>query len=120
MTEGKLFAEEDALVLDVMVLKKSEIRGNHYKSLTEKCLNGLIDMAVNVPLIGFSQPWEFVVKKDKIRKQQIIESFKTAPVNKSEFFKSSMEPVLDEIGIREIGIYSIVCADDLTQPKWRN
>jgi|SRR3954468_13813994 5,6-dimethylbenzimidazole synthase len=139
MTEGKLFTEEDALLLEEIILNRRDIRGNHFidKPLTDECLDRLIEAAVNAPSVGFSQPWEFVVIKDKVIKQQIKESFEIAHLNESEFFKDekqrvyvqlklegileapvniavfykpSLEPVLGQTNMKEVGLYSVVCA----------
>lgn len=139
MTEGKLFTEEDALLLEEIILNRRDIRGNHFidKQLTDECLNRLIEAAVNAPSVGFSQPWEFVVIKDNTIKQQIKESFESAhlketeffknekqqsyvqlkmegimesPVNIAVFYKPSQEPVLGQTNFKEMGVYSVVCA----------
>ncbi|HET6226355.1 MAG TPA: 5,6-dimethylbenzimidazole synthase [Bacteroidia bacterium] len=139
MTEGKLFTEQEALLLEEIILNRRDIRGNRFidEPLTDACLDRLIDAAVHAPSVGFSQPWEFVVIKDRTIKQQIKESFETAHVKESEFFKDekqheyirlkmegileapvniavfykpSLEPVLGQTSIKEAGIYSVVCA----------
>lgn len=139
MTEGKLFTEENALLLEEIILNRRDIRGNHFidKPLTDACLDRLMEAAINAPSVGFSQPWEFVVIKDNAIKQQIKESFETAhvkeselfkdekqrayvqlkmegileaPVNIAAFYKPSLEPVLGQTSIKEVGIYSVVCA----------
>jgi 5,6-dimethylbenzimidazole synthase len=139
MTEGKLFTEEDALLLEEIILNRRDIRGNHFidKQLSDKSLDRLMKAAVSAPSVGFSQPWEFVVIKDNAIKQQIKESFEIAhlkettffkdekqqayvqlkmegilesPVNIAVFYKPSLEPVLGQTNLKETGIYSVVCA----------
>jgi 5,6-dimethylbenzimidazole synthase len=139
MKEGKLFTREDALLLEEIILNRRDVRGNHFidKELDESSIDKLVDAALNAPSVGFSQPWEFVVVKDKHIKQQIKESFETAhvkeagyfkdkkqedyvqlklegilesAVNIAVFYKPSQEPVLGQTNMKEAGLFSVVCA----------
>ena len=139
MKEGKIFTKEDALLLEEIILNRRDVRGNHFtnKPLSDDCLNKLIDAALNAPSVGFSQPWEFVIVKDKIIRQQIKQSFESAhgteamhfkdekhrdyvrlklegilesAVNMAVFYKPSLEPVLGQSNMKEAGLYSVVCA----------
>ncbi len=139
MTEGKLFSKEEALLLEEIILNRRDVRGNHFidRELDDDCIDRLVDAALNAPSVGFSQPWEFVVVKNNYIKQQIKESFETAhlkeseyfkdekhqeyvqlklegileaPVNIAVFYKPSLEPVLGQTNMKEAGLYSVVCA----------
>jgi 5,6-dimethylbenzimidazole synthase len=70
MTEGKLSTEEDALLLEEIILNRRDIRGNHFidAPLTEACVDRLIEAAVNAPSVGFSQPWDNVIFLTNINK----------------------------------------------------
>jgi 5,6-dimethylbenzimidazole synthase len=139
MKEGKLFTREDALLLEEIILNRRDVRGNHFidKELDESTIDKLVDAALNAPSVGFSQPWEFVVVKDKHIKQQIKESFETAHLKETEhfkdkkqeeyvqlklegilesavniavFYKPSQGPVLGQTNMKEAGLFSVVCA----------
>jgi 5,6-dimethylbenzimidazole synthase len=139
MKEGRLFTREDALLLEEIILNRRDVRGNHFidKELDESSIDKLVDAALNAPSVGFSQPWEFVVVKDKHIKQQIKESFETAheketgyfkdkkqedyvqlklegilesAVNIAVFYKPSQGPVLGQTTMKEAGLFSVVCA----------
>jgi 5,6-dimethylbenzimidazole synthase len=139
MKEGKLFTPEDALLLEEIILNRRDVRGNHFieKELDEDCIDKLVNAALHAPSVGFSQPWEFVVVKDKQIKQQVKESFETAhlketrlfkdekqqayvqlklegimesAVNIAVFYKPNLEPVLGQTNMREAGLFSVVCA----------
>lgn len=89
MIEGKSFIEEGALLLEEIILNRGDIRGNYFvdKQLTDECMDRLIEVAVNAPSVGFTQPWGFVVISDKTIKQQIKESFESAQIKETEFLK---------------------------------
>lgn len=139
MKEGKLFTEQDALLLEEIILNRRDVRGNHFinKPLNDASLDKLIDAALNAPSVGFSQPWEFVIVKDNAIRHQIKESFELAheqesshfkndkhqeyvklklegilesAVNIAVFYKPNLEPVLGQTNMKEAGLYSVVCA----------
>lgn len=139
MIEGKLFTEQDAILLEEIILNRRDVRGNLFidKPIENNILDKLIVAALNAPSVGFSQPWEFVIVKDKAVKKKIKQSFSEendkaidcfkyekqkkyiklklegiveAPVNIAVFYKPSLEPVLGQMSMKEVGLYSVVCA----------
>jgi 5,6-dimethylbenzimidazole synthase len=136
---GKLFTAAEAAVLRDIMRNRRDVRGNRFvdKPVEEAVLQQLLDAALYAPSVGFSQPWEFVIIKDKAIKQQVKESFAVenekgvtvietakqeayarlklegimeAPVNIAVFYKPSNKPVLGQTSMEEVGLYSVVCA----------
>jgi len=135
----KLFSEEDAKVLEEIILHRRDVRGNRFLSdpISDEIIEKILISALNAPSVGFSQPWEFVVVKDnavkdRVRKSFSEENFKAtglfdkeksekyakmklegileAPVNLAVFYKPSKSPVLGQTTMKEVGLYSVVCA----------
>jgi 5,6-dimethylbenzimidazole synthase len=86
--------------------------------------------------VGFSQPWEFVLIRDREIRQQVKESFSQvnaaaqsvfgdrqeqyarlklegileSALNMAVFYRPSSDPVLGQTAMAEVGLYSVVCA----------
>lgn len=139
METGKLFTPQEADLLEEIILNRRDIRGNRFlnTALEDNVLDKLIFSALNAPSVGFSQPWEFVIVKDQGIKEQVKQSFNEenqkgaacfedekqkqylqlklegiteAPVNIAVFYKPAREPVLGQTSMKEMGLYSVVCA----------
>jgi 5,6-dimethylbenzimidazole synthase len=139
MGNGKLFTEQDAAVLEEIILNRRDVRGNRFlpTEVKDELLDKLLSAAMHAPSVGFSQPWEFVVIRDAAIKQQVreifdeenekaaalfkdgkkehysrlkLEGITEAPVNLAIFYKPSEEPVLGQTSMKEAGHYSVVCA----------
>lgn len=136
---SKLFTEEEAAVLRDIMRNRRDVRGNRFvdKPVEEAVLQQLLDAAQYAPSVGFSQPWEFVIIRDKAIRQQVKESFAAenekavpvfeaakqsaytrlklegiieAPLNIAVFYKPSNKLVLGQTSMEEAGLYSVVCA----------
>jgi 5,6-dimethylbenzimidazole synthase len=136
---GKLFTEAEAAVLRDILANRRDVRGNRFldRPVDEAVLQQLLDAALFAPSVGFSQPWEFVLIRDKDIKQQVKDSFVTenekaapvfeaekqsvyallklegiieAPLNIAVFYRPSGKPVLGQTSMEEVGLYSVVCA----------
>lgn len=139
METGKLFTQQEAALLEEIILNRRDIRGNRFlnTALEDNVLDKLIFSALNAPSVGFSQPWEFVIVKDQEIKEQVKQSFNEenqkgaacfkdekqkqylqlklegiteAPVNIAVFYKPAKGPVLGQTSMKEMGLYSVVCA----------
>lgn len=139
MNKGKQFTEQEATLLEEIIIHRRDIRGNHFLSteIEDSKLDQLIYSALNAPSVGFSQPWEFVIVKDQTIKEQVKQSFieenekgancfhdekqqqylqlklegiTEAPINIAVFYKPSKKPVLGQTSMNEMGLYSVVCA----------
>ena len=139
MENGKIFTEDEAALLEEIILNRRDVRGNRFlqKEVENHILDKLLSAAVHAPSVGFSQPWEFVVIRDGGIKQQVreifdeenkkakeffkddkgeqylrlkLEGITEAPVNLAIFYKPSEQPVLGQTSMKEAGHYSVVCA----------
>ncbi|MEP1741301.1 MAG: 5,6-dimethylbenzimidazole synthase [Kangiellaceae bacterium] len=133
------FTSQEQQVLENIMLQRRDVRGNNFTNqpITDEVLDKILAAATMAPSVGFSQPWEFVIIKNKKVKQQIGENFKAenekaqklfldkkrnlyaklklegileAPINLAVFYKPSDAPVLGQTSIAEVGEYSVVCA----------
>jgi len=137
--EQRLFSEEEAKVLEEIILHRRDVRGNRFlpSPIADDVIEKILIAALNAPSVGYSQPWEFVIVKDKNIKDQVRKSFNEenfkatglfdkeksdkyakmklegileAPVNLAVFYKPSKSTVLGQTTMKEVGLYSVVCA----------
>lgn len=135
----RTFTTEEVAVLEAIIHHRRDVRGNRFlpKEVSPEVLDKLLAAAVQAPSVGLSQPWEFVLIRDIVVKQQIRECFEEenaragelfqgekqelyrqlklegiteAPVNMAVFYSPSDRPVLGQTSIQEVGPYSVVCA----------
>jgi 5,6-dimethylbenzimidazole synthase len=136
--DGKLFTPQDVAALQEIILHRRDVRGGHFidKPIAQQEIDQLLMAALHAPSVGFSQPWNFVLIRDKTVRQQVRESFNEvntgaqadfgqrrhqyaslklegileAPLNMAVFYKPSSGPVLGQTAMPETGLYSVVCA----------
>lgn len=135
----KAFTEQDSHLLEEIMLHRRDVRGNRFldRPIEQEKIDKILFAAVNAPSVGFSQPWEFVIITDPVRKQAIKENFNTsqtaeqalfsatqqqqyqnlklegiheAPVNIAVFYTPSNQPVLGQSRMPDTGPFSVVCA----------
>ena len=135
----KKFTSEDINTLEQILLARRDVRGNRFidKEVAQEDIDKILFAAVNAPSVGFSQPWEFVVIKDKAIRNQIktsffeenekakslfenkkldaytqlkLEGISESALNIAVFYKPSPHPVLGQTSMKEAGVYSVVCA----------
>lgn len=133
------FNETDRESLTDIMRMRRDVRGNNFRPdpLPEQSLTTILNAATLAPSVGYSQPWEFVIVRDKAIKAQVRQSFEAAnhsahlqfsndkqrqycalklegieeaPVNIAVFYKPSAMPVLGQHTMPEMGEYSVVCA----------
>lgn len=131
------FTIEEANILKKIISSRRDIRGNRFlnKKIDKEILNELLQAANNAPSVGFSQPWKFLIVKDKKRRKQVYKNFKKENKKAKKIFnKSKIYPRLKLEGIKEsylniavlykkpnkdilgqtsqkkVGEYSVVCA----------
>lgn len=121
-----------------MMLRR-DVRGNHFvdRELLNSDLERILHAGALAPSVGYSQPWEFVVIRDRAIKETVANSFRRenakanglfdgekqkqyaqlkldgileAPINIAVFYKPSDEPVLGQTSMFDMGEYSVVCA----------
>jgi 5,6-dimethylbenzimidazole synthase len=134
----KFFTAQDVAVLEEIIVHRRDVRGNRFidKPVEQPVVDQLLKAALHAPSVGFSQPWEFVLIRDRAIRQQVKDSFDWAnaaaePVfgdrqaqysrlklegiqesalNIAVFYKPSEGPVLGQTAMAEAGLYSVVCA----------
>ncbi|HXB34715.1 MAG TPA: 5,6-dimethylbenzimidazole synthase [Puia sp.] len=134
----KYFTADDVAVLQEIILHRRDVRGNRFvdKPVEQDVIDQLLLAALHAPSVGFSQPWEFVLIRDRAIRQQIKDSFDgvnnaarqvfggrqeqyarlklegilESAINIAVFYKPSPDPVLGQTAMAEAGLYSVVCA----------
>lgn len=135
----KRFSTLDAEIFEEILKHRRDVRGNRFlpDPITDQEIDKLIDAALYSPSVGFSQPWEFVVIRDdeiKGKVQQVfeeenrkgaehfqdekqqrylrlkLEGIAEAPVNLAVFYNPAKGPVLGQTSMKDMGLYSVVCA----------
>lgn len=131
------FSENDANILESILISRRDVRGNHFlkDTIPKEDLIRILKAGLTAPSVGLSQPWDFVLIDDEKIKKEIHNSFlkenekaKTifkdkalypklklegileSPVNLAIFYKDSPEPVLGQTTMKKSGEYSVVCA----------
>jgi 5,6-dimethylbenzimidazole synthase len=133
-----LFTDQDVAVLQEIILHRRDVRGNRFidKPVAQPVIDQLLEAALHAPSVGFSQPWEFVLIRDREIREQVKESFSQlnaaaqpifgdrqeqytrlklegileSALNIAVFYKPSSGPVLGQTAMAEVGLYSVVCA----------
>lgn len=136
--DSKLFTPQDVAALQEIILHRRDVRGGHFidKPLEQQEIDQLLMAALHAPSVGFSQPWDFVLIRDKTVRQQVrgsfdevnagakadfgqrrhqyaslkLEGILEASLNMAVFYKPSSGPVLGQTAMPETGLYSVVCA----------
>jgi len=95
----------------------------------------ILEAGITAPSVGYSQPWKFVIIKDKKIKNTLAENFelenkkakeifqknslykklklegiKEAPINIAVLYEPKDEAVLGMTSMQQMGEYSVVCA----------
>ncbi|MEA3554631.1 MAG: 5,6-dimethylbenzimidazole synthase [Campylobacterota bacterium] len=131
------FKNNQSKILDDIIVSRRDIRGNNFKSkkIKKKKINKILEAGLNAPSVGFSQPWKFVVIKDKKIKNNIYKNFKKeykkskkyfknrpiyktlklegikeTPINIAVYYKKSKTKILGQTTQKAMGKYSVVCA----------
>jgi 5,6-dimethylbenzimidazole synthase len=74
----KLFTPQDVAALREIILHRRDVRGGRFidKPVGQQEIDQLLMAALHAPSVGFSQPWDFVLIRDKTIRQQVRDSFK--------------------------------------------
>lgn len=135
----KLFSENEVQVLEAIITSRRDVRGNSFlpTPINDLLLEQILFAAVSAPSVGFSQPWEFVVIRERSTREQVYNSFAEenakatgqfssekgekyqklkldgileSPVNIAVLYRPSEKAVLGQTSMKEVGLYSVVCA----------
>ena len=131
------FTQKDALKLLNIMKARRDVRGNRFiqKEIEEEKLQLILEAGITAPSVGYSQPWKFVIIKDKKIKNTLAENFelenkkakeifqknslykklklegiKEAPINIAVLYEPKDEAVLGMTSMQQMGEYSVVCA----------
>jgi 5,6-dimethylbenzimidazole synthase len=133
------FSTDDQEVLEKIMMLRRDVRGNRFidSEVSNNDIEKILRAGSLAPSVGFSQPWEFVVIRNKSTKQAIADNFEQesnkarqlfddqqrdryaklklegileTPVNIAVFYRPSLEPVLGQTSMLAMGEYSVVCA----------
>ncbi len=131
------FTNDDAEKLLKIIKARRDVRGNRFisKAIEDEKLNMILEAGINAPSVGYSQPWKFVIIKDKTIKNEILQNFEgenskakkiftkrelyknlklegimEAPINIAVLYEPKEEAVLGMTSMNKMGEYSVVCA----------
>ncbi|NPA59527.1 MAG: 5,6-dimethylbenzimidazole synthase [Epsilonproteobacteria bacterium] len=131
------FTKTDAKKLLDIIKARRDVRGNRFidKPIEDEKLRMILEAGISAPSVGYSQPWRFVIIKDKDIKNSIIKNFQTqnekakkifhdktlytqlklegikeAPINIAVLYEPKQGDVLGMTSMKKMGEYSVVCA----------
>ncbi len=124
-------------VLREIMLSRRDVRGNRFidKKIDDEILDEILAAANSAPSVGFSQPWKFVIIKDREKREKIyneflkenkkakkifknselypklkLEGIKESYLNLAVFYEKPDKEVLGQTSQKKMGEYSVVCA----------
>lgn len=131
------FNKEDIETLKKIMLLRRDVRGNRFinKIIEDDILDELLNAANSAPSVGFSQPWKFVIIKNKEKREEIYQEFvnenkkakelferkelysklklegiKESYLNLAVFYEKPKKSILGQTSQKKMGEYSVVCA----------
>jgi 5,6-dimethylbenzimidazole synthase len=133
------FSTDDQHLLEQIMMLRRDVRGNHFtdRAVSKSDIDKILHAGSLAPSVGFSQPWEFVIIRNGSTKQAIADNFERenskaaklfedqkheqyaklklegileTPINIAVFYRPSLEPVLGQTSMADMGEYSVVCA----------
>lgn len=125
----KEFTASDIKCLEEIIEARRDVRGNRFidKKIDDETLDKLLYAASNAPSVGFSQPWKFVIIKDKQKRDEIYQDFiKENEKAKKIFENRELYSKLKLEGIRESSLNIAVLYEksdknilgQTTQKRW--
>lgn len=133
----KFFDKNNINTLKEIMLSRRDIRGNKFinKEIDNEILDEILSAANCAPSVGFSQPWKFVIIKDKVKREKIYQEFikenkkakkifknkeiysklklegiKESHLNLAVFYEKPKKDILGQTSQKKMGEYSVVCA----------
>jgi len=131
------FTQEDAQKLLSIIKARRDVRGNRFidKEIEDEKLQMILQAGISAPSVGYSQPWKFIIIKDKKTKKSLVDNFTQennrakeifannplytqlklegileAPINIAVLYEPKEEDVLGMTSMKKMGEYSVVCA----------
>ncbi len=133
----KEFTKADIEVLRNIMLQRRDVRGNRFlkKAIDDEILTEILNAANCAPSVGFSQPWKFILIKDKTKRDKIYQEFlkenkkakkifennekysklklegiKESYINLAVLYEKPKKSILGQTSQKKVGEYSVVCA----------
>ncbi len=133
----KKFTKDNINILKQIMLSRRDIRGNKFikKRIDNDILDEILSAANCAPSVGFSQPWKFVIVKNKEKRDEIYQEFvkenekakkifknkkiysklklegiKESYLNLAVFYEKPKKEILGQTSQKKMGEYSVVCA----------
>jgi len=131
------FTKNDTQTLLNIMKSRRDVRGNRFldKEVSDDILELILKAGLTAPSVGYSQPWKFIVIKDKTIKENIFNNFtsengkakeifktktlynklklegiKESPINIAVLYEDSEDEILGMTSMKKMGEYSVVCA----------
>ncbi len=131
------FTTDDADILLKIIKARRDVRGNKFTSqpIEDEKLQMILEAGISAPSVGYSQPWKFIIIKDKTIKDTLLQNFENentkakeifksrelyknlklegiteAPINIAVLYEPKDEEVLGMTSMKKMGEYSVVCA----------
>ncbi len=132
-----IFDDTSIEVLREIMISRRDVRGNKFidKEVDDEVLDEVLNAANSAPSVGFSQPWKFVIVKDKNKREEIYQEFleenkkakkifkdnelypklklegiKESYLNLAVFYEKPKRKILGQTSQKKMGEYSVVCA----------
>src|SRR5947208_3448224 len=85
------FSPENKAAVYEVIYRRRDIR--HFRSdpIPEEALASILQAAHHAPSVGFMQPWNFVLIKDQIIKQQVAALFERENALAAEVFQNERQ-----------------------------
>ena len=107
--------KEEAAAVYKTIFNRRDTRGEFLSDeIDEEIINRLLNAAHHAPSVGFMQPWDFVLVKNKKTKQKIKEAFSLAHNEAKEMFegkKQNLYKTLKLEGITEAPLGICITCD---------
>ena len=131
------FTTDDADILLKIIKARRDVRGNKFTSqpIEDEKLQMILEAGISAPSVGYSQPWKFIIIKNKTIKDTLLQNFNNentkakeifkskelyknlklegiteAPINIAVLYEPKDEEVLGMTSMKKMGEYSVVCA----------
>jgi 5,6-dimethylbenzimidazole synthase len=136
---NRQFSSSDQTTLMDIILARRDVRGNKFlaREIQTEHLNLIFEAANAAPSVGLSQPWEFILVRDRTVRQKIYEDSKAqklkaetgfteaqksqyrdlklegileAPINIAVYYNPPQQKIIGNNTMPQTGEYSVVCA----------
>ena len=131
------FKDKEIQVLKNIMLSRRDVRGHNFtnKKIDKEIILSILDAANTAPSVGFSQPWKFLMIKDKEKRKEIfkvfeeenekakiifknnekysslkLEGIKESYINIAVLYQKTDKHILGQTSQEQMGEYSVVCA----------